>query len=78
MGRVPNNSIQLLDDRLSREHARIDFRGGRFWVTDLNSTNGTFLNGARMTAPHAPLTTGDEVALGATRIAVQLFTPAAG
>ena len=44
IGRHPDCAIQFVLDRLSRTHARIDYRDGRLRIADLGSTNGTFLN----------------------------------
>ncbi len=44
LGRLPDNSIYLTDGRLSRHHARIEFRDGGFWLSDLGSQNGTLVN----------------------------------
>lgn len=53
------------DDAVSRRHAQIFRRGGRFWLRDLDSTNGTRLNGQWL-APETdtPLSNGDVVELG--------------
>jgi eukaryotic-like serine/threonine-protein kinase len=48
IGRDRECDIVLDDNRASRKHARIDFDGDSYSVTDLNSTNGTFLSGARL------------------------------
>ena len=50
---LPENSICLADTRVSRHHARIFLRKGRFYLEDTRSTNGTFLNAFRLT-PGAP------------------------
>ncbi len=41
IGRDPHSDIAIQDDTVSSEHAVIDFDGGRFWLEDLRSTNGT-------------------------------------
>jgi hypothetical protein len=58
------------DDEISRHHARIS-RGpeGDYMIEDLASTNGTFVNGARIAAPHR-LADGDRVEVGATTLVV--------
>ena len=71
IGRSPDNSIQLADERLSRQHARIQFRDGAYWLTDLGSTNGTFINQTRLNEPHR-LRPGDVIELGSTRLGVTL------
>jgi adenylate cyclase len=67
IGRHPDNTIQILDRIISKEHAQIQ-RGpdGRFLLRDLRSLNGTFLRGERV-ADHY-LNDGDEFTMGSTRI----------
>jgi pSer/pThr/pTyr-binding forkhead associated (FHA) protein len=48
IGRAPECAIQLFDERVSRQHAKIWERGGVVFVRDLNSRNGTFVDGARV------------------------------
>src|SRR3954454_24526394 len=59
------------DPELSRVHARV-FRdaSGQLMIEDLGSTNGTFVNGARIGAPQ-PLRSGDEVRVGQTTLSVE-------
>ena len=45
IGRLPDNDIQIRDKTISRKHLRIQRRGNRFVIRDLNSKNGTFVNG---------------------------------
>jgi adenylate cyclase len=66
LGRHPNNSIQLLDKIVSKEHCTIELRDGRFVLRDLGSLNGTYVNGERVRGETA-LRHGDEIALGSTR-----------
>ncbi|MRG94104.1 adenylate/guanylate cyclase domain-containing protein [Polyangium spumosum] len=66
LGRHPNNSIQLLDKIVSKEHCIIELRGAQFYLRDLGSLNGTFINNERVRG-EAPLKHGDEIALGSTR-----------
>lgn len=62
LGRGLGNDIILEDTRVSRHHAQLRYKARRFWLTDLNSTNGTFVNGARVT--ETALRDGDVVSLG--------------
>jgi hypothetical protein len=62
VGRGLNNDIILEDTRVSRHHAQLRYRSRRFWVADLGSTNGTFVNGERIT--ERALRTGDILSLG--------------
>jgi eukaryotic-like serine/threonine-protein kinase len=48
LGRGDENDVVLADGQASRRHARIDCAEGKVRVTDLNSTNGTYLAGARL------------------------------
>jgi adenylate cyclase len=66
LGRHPNNSIQLLDKIVSKEHCTIEYKVDRWVLKDLGSLNGTFVNNERVRG-EAPLKHGDEIALGATK-----------
>jgi FHA domain len=72
VGRNSRGPGRLADDpQLSRDHAEIA-RGpsGEFAITDLSSTNGTFVNGVRLHAP-AILRVGDEIEIGTTKMRVR-------
>lgn len=64
LGRRESCDIVLPDGSISRRHARIEPQRGSWVITDLNSTNGTFVNGERIQAK--TLSSGDSVKLGAT------------
>ncbi len=66
LGRHPNNSIQLLDRIVSKEHCVVEFRGNRWYLRDLGSLNGTYVNEQRV-AGESLLHHGDQIALGNTR-----------
>lgn len=51
IGRDPGNDIVVPDEAVSAQHARISFRDRGFWVEDLRSTNGTFVNEERIAGP---------------------------
>jgi pSer/pThr/pTyr-binding forkhead associated (FHA) protein len=53
IGREPGNGIVINDAEISRKHARMSLQGTTYSIEDLGSTNGTFVNGVRLTAPHA-------------------------
>ena len=63
VGRTTGNVIRLEEDSVSGRHAALHFDGGRWWVEDLGSTNGTYVNEARVTG-RAPLRPGDVVQFG--------------
>jgi len=64
IGRHSGCDIVLNDSSISRRHALLEWKQGRFTITDLGSTNGTWVNGFRIVA--IVLEPGDEVALGTT------------
>jgi adenylate cyclase len=68
VGRHPNNTVQVLDRIVSKEHCHIDLVNGRYLLRDLGSLNGTYVNGERV--HERPLYTGDEITMGSTRIIV--------
>ncbi|MFN2119096.1 MAG: FHA domain-containing protein [Anaerolineales bacterium] len=63
IGRDVTSNIAIGDAEVSRKHARLTFQGGKYVIEDLGSTNGTFVNGQRLTGP-VVLKPGDLVALG--------------
>ena len=66
VGRGGTNDIQLEgDDYSSTRHARIEPRADGVWLEDVGSTNGTFVNGIKLTQPRK-LVPGDLVRIGAT------------
>ena len=68
VGRGPQNDIALGgDDYASAKHARVEPRGDGVWVEDIGSTNGTFLNGIKLTRARK-LTPGDVVRVGETEL----------
>ncbi|HSN27729.1 MAG TPA: FHA domain-containing protein, partial [Kofleriaceae bacterium] len=67
IGRHPDNTIQILDRIISKEHAQIQRSAdGRYLLRDLRSLNGTFLRGERISDHY--LSDGDEFTMGSTRI----------
>jgi pSer/pThr/pTyr-binding forkhead associated (FHA) protein len=70
VGREAESGIQLGEDEFaSARHARIDPRADGVWVEDLGSTNGTFVNGERITAER--LQPGDVVRVGETELRLE-------
>jgi len=68
LGRHPDNSVQILDRIVSKNHCHIDqLEGGGFVLKDLGSLNGTYVNGERV-ASERELSAGDEITLGSTKI----------
>ncbi len=65
IGRSRDSDVQISDRYASSLHARVFSREGRFFVEDMNSTNGTLLNGATLHG-EADLIDGDNVQIGDT------------
>ena len=62
LGRSPDNDVILRDPATSGHHARLERRGEEFWVVDLGSTNGTFVNGESV--QEKQLNHGDRLTVG--------------
>src|SRR5256885_967027 len=66
IGRARNNDVSLPgDEYASGRHARFEPRRDGIWVEDIGSTNGTFVNGIRLTRERK-LTPGDVIRVGET------------
>lgn len=60
VGRVQGNDIVLAKRNVSKQHARLSLKNDQAIVVDLGSTNGTWVNGRKITSPH-PLKKGDKI-----------------
>jgi pSer/pThr/pTyr-binding forkhead associated (FHA) protein len=68
VGRSADNDIELGDDGFaSARHARFQPRRDGVWIEDVGSTNGTFVNGAKLSKPKR-LSRGDLVRIGETEL----------
>ncbi|MEO0322522.1 MAG: FHA domain-containing protein, partial [Myxococcota bacterium] len=63
IGRVQGNDVILPKGNVSKRHSRIVLKDGRFIVVDLKSTNGTYVNGRKITSPLV-VKPGDKVYIG--------------
>lgn len=75
IGRRADCGLVLTDPETSRRHANVFYREGSLYVADLDSMNGTFVNGVRLAAEQV-LADGDVIQLGDTRLTTQI-TPQA-
>jgi pSer/pThr/pTyr-binding forkhead associated (FHA) protein len=66
LGRVSDVDVLLLDEKVSRKHAKISTHGGKVVIEDLASRNGTFVNGARIRSTE--LKEGDQIIIGSSTI----------
>jgi hypothetical protein len=70
IGRSEEADISIDDPYASEFHARVGYQDGKVLVHDLGSTNGTYVNGRRVTAPIA-VSKGDTVQIGKTILEVR-------
>lgn len=75
LGREAGNDLIIEDPQVSRRHARLTRQGNSYVIEDLGSTNGTFVNGTRVTVP-VLLADGDLIGLADT-IVIAVKTPLA-
>ena len=74
IGREAEADIRLLHNKVSRQHAKIHFEQGRWWISDMNSRNGTYLNG-KLIVDTIPLNATNEIAFakGGPAVTVSVF-----
>lgn len=72
IGRSSASELSITNDTVSSRHARLSYHHNQWWLEDLNSTNGTFLNDERVSTPTV-IVSGDELRVGqvALLIAIQ-------
>lgn len=70
IGRDPSNAIQIVDTEVSRIHCRYQAAGDRLEVADLQSANGTFVNGKAI--ERCRLNDGDRIKIGSTVLEVKI------
>jgi len=71
IGRDPACRLVLDDQSVSAQHARLNFRMGQWWIEDLGSRNGTFLNQELLRSP-VVVTDGDRIRIGGVSFVVSL------
>jgi pSer/pThr/pTyr-binding forkhead associated (FHA) protein len=69
VGRDPSVDLVLQGGHISRKHAELSLRENELWVKDLNSSNGTYVNGQRIS--EQALKSGDELQIDVVRFLVQ-------
>jgi pSer/pThr/pTyr-binding forkhead associated (FHA) protein len=74
IGRDREATVFVADAEASRSHARLDAEGGVIFLRDLESRNGTFLNGRRIRSA-IEVREGDEIDVGTTRMIVERLAP---
>lgn len=71
IGREASSDLVIADDTVSSHHARFSYHHKQWWLEDLQSTNGTFLNNERLYTSTV-IVSGDEVTLGNITIQVEI------
>jgi len=69
IGRVAGNDVVLAEQNISKRHARVVVKDGKFIIVDLKSTNGTYVNGRKITSPLV-VTESDRIYIGDVTIGV--------
>ena len=71
VGRDPSCDVVVTDGSVSRRHARLERRGGEWWVVDQGSANGTYLNSLKVA--ETALKSGQELRFGALAFRVDVM-----
>lgn len=71
IGRHSLCDIAIVDEVVSSQHARLSYHHNQWWLEDLSSTNGTFLNGSKLNTP-AVVITDDEIKCGNTQFVLRV------
>jgi len=71
IGRSPNSEYPIVNDTVSARHARLSYHHNQWWVEDLNSTNGTYLNDERLSFPTV-IVSGDELRCGKVSLLIRI------
>jgi DNA-binding NtrC family response regulator len=74
LGRESPSLLGIEDSKISRHHARIEQREGRWWLVDLGSRNGTWLQGQRVSGA-VPLRLGEVIRVGDTLLVFMACSP---
>jgi pSer/pThr/pTyr-binding forkhead associated (FHA) protein len=71
LGRETSCDFPVNNQTISARHARLSYHQNQWWLEDMRSTNGTYLNGEAITAP-VVITDGDELRLGQVEVRVAI------
>lgn len=67
IGRIHECQLQLTDEKVSQQHAKVSLENNAVMIEDLGSLNGTYVNGEKIEGP-VELLSGDEVVIGMTNL----------
>jgi len=74
VGRYPSNDIVLPDPYVSRKHARIFFRDDEWYIEDLGSTNGTYVDNENIkNRGIVKINDGSEILIGLTKLTAKIL-----
>lgn len=73
IGRDPGSDLTIDDLTVSNQHARFNYHHNQWWLEDLGSRNGTYLNQERVSAP-VVITTGDHIQFGQVPVDLEIKT----
>jgi hypothetical protein len=71
LGRSASSDFPIQDDTVSARHARLSYHHQQWWVEDLRSTNGTYLNDERVSVPTV-IVSGDELRCGQVSLLISI------
>ena len=77
IGRDPACDFPIQDDTISLRHSKLTYHHRQWWITDLGSTNGSYVNEAQVDEP-VVLTNGDNLRLGRKTLSITINTAANG
>jgi hypothetical protein len=72
IGRDQSCDLMIQDDTISSHHSRLSYHHHQWWIEDMHSTNGTFLNQERLTTPTVMID-GDEIRCGHVLITINIM-----
>lgn len=71
IGRSSASEFPITNDTVSSRHARLSYHHNQWWLEDLNSTNGTYLNGEPVSTPTV-IVAGDELRVGQVSLLIAI------
>jgi hypothetical protein len=73
IGRDAGCDFPIPEDSVSKHHSRLSYHNNQWWVEDLNSTNGTFINNVPVKTPFV-IISGDEIRCGSANLQITILS----